>query len=52
MPAEAYPVVVTAVDVPGHAEVSNLHQQAVAHQAVAGSQISVHKVLGGQVNHA
>lgn len=52
IPADAYPVVVTAVDVPGHAEVSNLHQQAVAHQAVAGSQISVHKVLGGQVNHA
>lgn len=48
----SYPVVVTAVDVPGHAEVSDLDQKAVAHQAVAGCQISVNKVLGGQVHHA
>lgn len=43
----AYPVVVAAVDVPGHAEVSNLNQEAVPHQAIAGCQISVHEVLGG-----
>lgn len=48
----SYPVVVAAVDIPGHAEVSNLDQQAVAHQAVAGCQISVDKVLWGQVDHA
>lgn len=50
--AEAYPVVVAAVDVPGHAKVSNLDQKAVADQAVAGCQISVHKVLRAQVHHA
>ncbi|TNN70145.1 hypothetical protein EYF80_019646 [Liparis tanakae] len=50
--ARSYPVVVTAVDVPGHAEVSNLDQQAVAHKAITGCQISVDKVLGAQVDHA
>lgn len=30
-----YPVVVSAVDVPGHAEVSDLYQQVLAHQAVS-----------------
>lgn len=30
-----YPVIVAAVNVPGHAKVSDLDQQAVAHQAVA-----------------
>ena len=50
--SESYPVVVAAVDVPGHAEVSDLHQQAVAHQAVACCQVSVHKVLRPQVHHA
>lgn len=29
-----YPVVVSAVNVPGHAKVSNLHQQVLPHQAV------------------
>lgn len=44
---KSYPVVVAAVDVSGHAEISNLDQQAIAHQAIAGCQISVDKVLGG-----
>lgn len=47
-----YPVVITAVDVPGHAEISNLDQKAVANQAIAGCEISVDKVLRGQVDHA
>ena len=46
-----YPVVVAAVDVPGHAKVSNLDQKAIAHQTIAGCQISVDKVLGAQVDH-
>lgn len=29
-----YPVVVSAVNVPGHAKVSDLHQQVLPHQAV------------------
>lgn len=48
----AYPVVVGAVHVPGHPEVPNLHQEVLAHQAVAGGQVPVHEVLGGQVDHA
>lgn len=47
-----YPVVVGAVDVPGHAEVSDLHQQVGPHQAVPGGQVPVYEVLGGQVDHA
>lgn len=47
-----HPVVVSAVDVSGHAEVSDLHQQPVPHQAVACRQVSVHKVLRRQVHHA
>lgn len=35
-----YPVVVSAVDVSGHAKVSNLYQQVLTHQAVSvGQQI-------------
>lgn len=49
---DPYPVVVGAVDVPGHAEVSDLHQQVGPDQAVAGGQVPVHEVLGGQVDHA
>lgn len=48
-----YPVVVGAVDIAGHAEVPDLHHQAVAvaDQAVAGGQVPVDKVQGGQVHH-
>lgn len=47
-----YPVVVGAVDVSGHAEVSDLHQQVGSNQAVPGGQVAMHKVLGGEVHHA
>ena len=47
-----HPVVVSAVHVPGHAEVPDLHQEVLAHQAVPGGQVSVHEVLGRQVDHA
>lgn len=47
-----YPVVIGAVDVSGHAEVSDLHQQIGSDQAVPGGQVPVHKVLGSQVHHA
>lgn len=50
--AATYPVVVGAVHVPGHAEVPNFHQQVLPHQAVPGGQVTVHKVLGRQVDHA
>lgn len=45
-------VVVCAVHVPGHAKVSDLDQQVFPDQAVPGGQVSVDKVLRGQVNHA
>lgn len=45
-------VVVCAVDVPGHAEISDLDQQVFPDQAVPGGQVPVDKVLGGQVDHA
>lgn len=51
----AYPVVVCAVDVPGHAKVSYLDHQTlshISHQAVACGQVPVHEVKGGQVDHA
>lgn len=47
-----YPVVVSAVDIPGHAEVSDLHQQVGSDQAVPGGQVPVHEVLRGQIHHA
>lgn len=47
-----HPVVVRAVDVSGHAKVSDLDQQVFSYQAVPGCQVSVDKVLGGQVDHA
>ena len=47
-----YPVVIGAVDISGHAEVSNLHQQVGSNQAVPGGEVPVHEVLGGQVHHA
>lgn len=34
MDTYTYPVVVSAVDVSGHAKVSDLHQQVLAYQAV------------------
>lgn len=47
-----HPIVVCAVDVSGHAEVSDLHHQALAHQAVAGCQVAVDEVQRRQVDHA
>lgn len=47
-----HPVVVSAVDVSRHSEVSDLNQKPVPHQAVASCQVSVHKVLRRQVHHA
>lgn len=47
-----HPVVVGAVDVSGHAKVSYLDQQVFSDQAVPGCQVSVDKVLRGQVDHA
>lgn len=52
MGAATHPVVVGAVHVPGHPEVPDFHQEVLANQAVAGGQISVHKVLGRQVDHS
>lgn len=34
MDTYTYPVIVSAVDVSGHAKVTNLYQQVLAHQAV------------------
>lgn len=51
-PPAAYPIVICAVDVAGHAEVSNLDHQALPHQTVAGCQVPVDKVQGCQVDHA
>lgn len=45
-------IVVCAVNISGHAKVSYLDQQVFSYQAVPGSQVSVYKVLGGQVDHA
>lgn len=42
-----YPVVIGAVDISGHAEVSDLHQQVGSNQAVPGGEVPVHEVLGG-----
>lgn len=47
-----HPIIIRAVDVPGHSEVSDLHHQALPDQAVAGRQVTVDKVQGGQVDHA
>lgn len=52
MGAATHPVVVSAVHVPGHPEVPDFHQEVLADQAVASGQISVHEVLGRQVDHA
>ena len=48
----SYSVVVRAVHISGHAEVSDLDQQVLPHQTVPGGQVPVDKVLGGQVDHA
>ena len=47
-----HPVVICAVDVSGHAEVSDLDHQALAHQTVAGCQVTVDEVQRRQVDHA
>lgn len=47
-----HPVIVSAVDVPGHAKIPDLHHQVVAHQAVTGGQVTVDKVEGGEIDHA
>ncbi len=49
---DTYSIVIWVVDVSGHPKVSNFHEQAVTHEAVAGGQVTVHKMLGGQVDHA
>lgn len=48
----SYPVVIRAVDVPGHSKVSDLDHQALPHQAVSGGQVAVDEVQRGQVDHA
>lgn len=45
-------VVVCAVNISGHAKVPYLDQQVFSYQAVSGCQVSVDKVLGGQIDHA
>lgn len=50
--AATHPVVVGAVYIPGHPEVPNFHQQVLSYQAVPGGQVTVHEVLGCQVDHA
>lgn len=47
-----HPVVVSAVYIPGHTKVPNFHQEVLTNQAITGGQVSVHKVLGCQVDHA
>lgn len=47
----SYPVIICAVNVSGHAEVSYFHKKAVSYKAVPGGKISVYKVLGCQVDH-
>lgn len=48
----AHPVVICAVHISGHAEVSDLHEQVLPHQAVACGQISVNEMLRSQIHHA
>lgn len=48
----SHPVIICAVNVSGHAEVSNFDKKSIPHQAVPGRQITVNKVLRGQVDHA
>lgn len=45
------PVVVSSVEIPTHAKISNLYGVILTHQAVARCQIPVHKVERGQVLH-
>lgn len=47
----AYPVIVVGVDIPRHAEVGDLDDQATAHQAVPCGQVTMNEPLGGQVAH-
>lgn len=46
------PVVITTVQIPAHAKIGNLDGVVVPNQAVARSQISVHKIEGSQILHA
>lgn len=50
--AATHPIVICAVDVSGHAKVSDLDHQALPHQTVAGCQVAVDEVQGRQVDHA
>lgn len=50
--AATHPIVVSAVHIPGHAKVPDFHQEVLPDQAVPGGQVSVHEVLGRQVDHA
>lgn len=45
------PVVVSSVQVPTHAEISDLYGVVLTHQAVAGCQIPMDKVERGEVLH-
>lgn len=48
---DTHPIVIWTVNISGHPEVSDLHQQPVPHEAVAGGQVTVHKMLRRQVDH-
>lgn len=47
-----HPVIICAVNVSGHAEVPYFYEKSISHQAVPGCQITVNKMLRGQVDHA
>ena len=51
-PMHSYPVIICAVNVSGHAKVSNFHQKTIPHQAVPCCQITMYKVLRCQVDHS
>lgn len=48
----SYPVIICAVNVSGHSEVSYFNQETIPHQTVSCCQVTVHKVLGCQVDHS
>lgn len=44
-------IVIPAVQVPAHAEVSNLDGVVLAHKAVAGGQIAMYEIERGEIFH-
>lgn len=48
---DPYTVIVGAVDIPAHAEITNLDHQSLAHQTVSCGQVPVHKMKTCQVHH-